>query len=101
GKDVILNIDVNGARTLRARGLLRFTVSYGFLAPSSVSRLEERLRARGTEDEVEIARRLEVAARELEEIPGVDYLVINDEFDRAVDELAGIITAERVRIVRR
>jgi guanylate kinase len=101
GKDVILNIDVNGARTLRARGLLRFTVIYVFLAPSSLSRLEERLRVRGTEDEAEIARRLEVAARELEEIPGFDYLVINDEFDRAVDELAGIITAERVRIVCR
>lgn len=100
GEDVILNIDVNGAKTLRKRGLLRFSVVYVFLAPSSLDRLEARLRARGTEDEEEIAARLAVAARELATVPLFDYLVINDEFARAVEELAGIITAERARIVR-
>ena len=100
GEDVILNIDVNGAKTLRARGLLRFSVVYVFLAPSSLDRLEARLRMRGTESEEEIAARLGVAARELATVPLFDYLVVNDEFDQAVEELAGIITAERARIVR-
>ena len=100
GEDVILNIDVNGAKTLRKRGLLRFSVVYVFLAPSSLDRLEARLRTRGTENEEEIAARLAVAARELATVPLFDYLVINDEFAQAVEELAGIITAERARIVR-
>ncbi len=99
GEDVILNIDVQGAKTLRKRGLRGFSIVYVFLAPSSLSRLEERLRARGTEDEEEIRARLAVAARELREIPEFDYLVINDDLERAVEELSGIVIAERARIV--
>ncbi len=99
GEDVILNIDVQGAKTLRKKGLSHFSVVYVFLAPSSLARLEERLRARGTEDEEEIRARLAVAAQELEEIPEFDYLVINDDLERAVEELSGIVIAERARIV--
>ncbi len=99
GDDVILNIDVQGAKTLRKKGLLRFSVVYVFLAPSSLSRLEERLRARGTEDDEEIRARLTVAAQELKAIPFFDYLVINDDFERAVEELSGIVIAERARVV--
>ncbi len=99
GKDVILNIDVEGAKTVRRRGLDEFTVIFIFFSPSSLEALRERLRERGTESEAEIEARLEVASREMEAIPFFDYLVINDDLGRAVEELSSIIVAERCRIV--
>jgi guanylate kinase len=100
GEDVVLNIDVEGARTLRKQGLHDFSVVYVFLAPSSLDLLEERLSARGTEDEDQIRARLEVAAGEMGALPLFDYLVLNDELDRSIDELRAIIVAERCRIFR-
>ena len=101
GEDVVLNIDVEGAKTLRPKGLIDgVTTVYVFLAPSSLDRLEERLRKRGTEDEGAIRARLDVAAREMGALPHFDYLVINDELDRAVEELEAIILAERGRLLR-
>ena len=100
GEDVLLNIDVEGAKTLRKKGLIdRAATVYVFLAPSSLDRLEERLRKRGTEDEGAIRARLDVAAREMEALPHFDYLVINDELNRAVEELRAIILAERCRLL--
>ena len=99
GKDVILNIDVEGAKALKGSGLLDFSVVYVFLTPSSLAILGERLRIRGTEDEEEIRARLTVAAQEMETLPLFDYLVVNDELDIAVDELRSIIVAERSRIL--
>ncbi len=99
GKDVILNIDVEGAKALKKSGLLDFSVVYVFLTPSALSILGERLRARGTEDDGEISARLTVAAQEMETLPLFDYLVVNDELDIAVDELRSIIVAERSRIL--
>jgi len=100
GKDVILNIDVEGAKSLHERGLGEHTIVYVFLTPSSLDRLAERLRRRGSEDEEEIEERLRVAESELKELPTFDYLVINDDFETAVAELSAIITAERLRITR-
>ena len=100
GEDVVLNIDVEGAKTLRSQGLVDFTVVYIFLAPSSLHLIEKRLTERGTENDEQIRRRLEVASREMEALPFFDYLVLNDELDRAVDELQAIIVAERCRIIR-
>jgi guanylate kinase len=99
-KDVILNIDVEGAKALKESGLLDFAVIYIFLTPSALAILGERLRIRGTEDEEEIRARLTVAAQEIETLPLFDYLVVNDELDVAVDELRSIIVAERSRILR-
>jgi len=98
GLDVILNIEVTGARTLQAKEIPGIRVIYVFLTPSSVDELESRLRKRNTEDEEKIQRRLAVAKREMLALPEFDYLVINDDLDTAVDELASIIIAERVRI---
>ena len=100
GLDVILQIEVQGARRIREDGIAGCRVVHVFLTPSSLDRLGERLRARGTETEEQIARRLAVAADEIRQIEAFEYLVINDDFDRAVDELAGIIVAERARIIR-
>jgi len=99
GVDVILNIDVEGARRVRQTGLGEQAVIYIFLVPSSLERLEERLRERGTESDEQIAARLEVAKREMEALGLFDYLVINDDFDTAVNELKSIVFAERLRIV--
>jgi len=98
GLDVILNIDVEGAKLVRRTGLGDHTVVYVFLVPSSLSRLEDRLRARGTESDEQIVDRLEAATREMEAIGVFDYLVINDDLETAVAELRAIITAERLRI---
>ncbi len=99
GKDVILNIDVNGARTLKQSGLSDFSVVYVFLTPSSLEILGERLRERGTETQVQIGSRLEVAGEEMKSLPIFDYLVINDDLETAVDELRSIVVSERCRVI--
>lgn len=99
GKDVFLNIDVNGARKLMERGLGEFSIVYVFLTPSSLEILGTRLRERGTETEEQIESRLSVAAQEMKSMPLFDYLVINDALDTAVDELRAIVVAERCRII--
>jgi len=101
GQDVILNIDVEGAKTVRGRGLAESSVVFVFFAPASLDQLGQRLRERGTETEEEIEARLRVAACEMTAIPVFDYLVVNERLDAAVDELAAIITAERSRVVDR
>jgi len=98
GEDVVLNIDVKGAKRLQSRGLLDFSVIYIFLSPSSLAILGQRLRERGTETPEQIHGRLEVTRQEMEALPLFDYLVINDDLERAVDELRSIIVAERSRI---
>ena len=99
GKDVILNIDVNGARTLKQRGLSDFSIVYVFLTPSSLEILGTRLQERGTETEEQIKSRLKVAAEEMKAMPFFDYLVINDDLETAVDELRSIVVSERCRVI--
>lgn len=100
GLDVILNIEVEGAKTLQKRDMGDMRVVYIFLTPSSIHELEERLRKRNTEDGPKIRRRLEVAKREMDSLPLFDYLVINDDLITAVRELSSIIVAERIRLPR-
>ena len=99
GKDVILNIDVNGAKKLIDRGLNDFSVVYVFLTPSSLEILGTRLHERGTETEKQMQARLAVAAEEMKSMPLFEYLVINDDLDTAVNELRSIVVAERCRLV--
>jgi guanylate kinase len=67
-----------------------------FLRPSSIEELERRLRARGTESEDAIARRLEVARRELARAGNYSFQVVNDVVDRAVDEISQILTRQGI-----
>jgi len=97
-KDVILNIDTKGARLLRNRESTDFSAVYIFLTTSSVNILKERLQERGTENETQIDARLELSIQEMKALPLFDYLVLNDTFSTAVDELRSIIVAERARI---
>lgn len=97
GQDVLLDIDVQGARQVRAR---RSDAIFLFLAPPSMEELEKRLRGRHTETEEKIERRLEGACHELAAIPEYDYLVVNDQVGAAVLSVQSIIEAERSRVPR-
>jgi guanylate kinase len=97
GEDVVLVIDVQGARQVRARGIQTIGV---FVLPPSAGVLEQRLRGRSKDSEEQIRRRLEVAGAEVDEYAMYDYVVINDELDAAVDRLRAIVGAERVRTRR-
>ena len=99
GVDVVLNVEVRGARALR-EARLGFPVVLIFLIPPSWEELVRRVRSRGTENEEALAERLRIARAELQHIPEFDYLVINDELERAVERVAAIVQAERMRIVR-
>ena len=95
GKDIILDIDVQGARqlmdTLKNKGV------FVFISPPSLQELEKRLVNRGTESESVIATRLNNAHVEMKSLEYYDYVIVNDRVDQAVDELKSIIIAERSR----
>jgi guanylate kinase len=95
GNDVVLVIDVQGARKVRRRGVETTAV---FVMPPSFQALEQRLRGRCKDSEAAIARRLEVARQEVVAFAEYDFVVINDEITAAVDRLRGIVTAERARL---
>ena len=97
GEDVVLVIDVQGARQVRSRGCEVVSI---FVLPPSSTILEQRLRGRSKDSDDQIARRLAVARSEVDEYSQYDYLVINDELNTAVERLQAIITAERARTQR-
>ena len=90
GRDVLLEIDVQGAKQLKAVMLGAVTL---FLEPPSWEVLEDRLRSRGTEDEAALARRLETARRELSDAEGFDYRVVNEDLTEAVEQVDRILMA--------
>ncbi len=96
GRDVVLVIDVQGARQVRQRGDRVVGV---FVLPPSFAVLEARLRARsaGNVDETHLTRRLETARREVEAMREYDYIVVNDDLDACVDRLRSIVVAERAK----
>jgi guanylate kinase len=94
GVDVILEIDWQGARQVRQ--MMPGTVSI-FVLPPSREALEQRLRGRGQDSDEIIARRMRDAVSEMSHCFEFDYLVINDDFDTALGELAAIIAANRLR----
>ena len=94
GKDLVLDIDVQGARQLRSR--IPEAVSVFILAPSRQI-LEQRLRARGEDREDVIERRLRDAAEEIRNYDRYDYVVINRDLDDSATTLSAIVRAERVR----
>ena len=95
GEDVVLVIDVQGARQVRSRGIETVGI---FILPPSAGILEQRLRGRSKDTEEQIRRRLEVACSEVPEFAHYEYVVVNDELGAAVDRLRAIIVAERARV---
>jgi guanylate kinase len=94
GEDLVLVIDVQGAAQVRSRGLPLVGI---FVLPPSFAVLEARLRCRSRDPEDQIRRRLDTARREIGALDGYEYVVVNDEVDRAVDHLRAIVLAERAR----
>ena len=97
GRDLVLVIDVQGARQVRARGIENSAI---FVLPPSADVLEQRLRGRSKDSEEQIRRRLEVARREVADFATYDYVVVNDELDACVGRLQSIVMAERARVKR-
>lgn len=94
GEDVILDIDWQGARQVRAA----IPEAVGiFILPPSVAELERRLRGRSQDSEETIAARMDEAHQELAHHGEYDYLVINEQFDQALEELAAICLQPRLR----
>ncbi len=97
GDDVVLVIDVQGARQIRQKKLAALTV---FVMPPSAAVLEQRLRGRSKDDEAAIQRRLAVACGEVASFEEYDFIVVNDELTSAVDRLRSIVVGERTRLGR-
>ena len=97
GKHVILEIDWQGARQVKAR--IPETVSI-FILPPSREELEQRLRLRGTDDEPTISRRMRDADREMSHYHDAEYLVINDAFEQALFDLDAIIHTQGLTLAR-
>ncbi len=90
GKNVILKIEVQGAENIKKL----YPDSVGiFLLPPSMEVLENRLRSRGTEDEDDVKKRLEIAHNEMQKSKNYDYFVINEDIDCASDDVLTIIKA--------
>ncbi|MBT8763575.1 guanylate kinase [Desulfohalobiaceae bacterium Ax17] len=94
GQDLVFDIDVQGARQLKeSLGL----GCYVFIFPPSFEALKERLQKRGTDDEKTIAKRLENAKAEISQSHFFDYWLINDDLNKAYEQLRSIVVAEKLR----
>jgi guanylate kinase len=96
--DILLDIDIQGARQIRAR-YPRDSVTI-FVLPPSFEELEGRLRRRGTEDSAAIERRLERAHAEAQAYPEYDYIIVNDDIADSIARLETIVRAERMKVAR-
>jgi guanylate kinase len=94
GKDLVLDIDVQGARQLKSQIPEAITI---FILPPSMQILEQRLRARGEDREETIERRLREAADEIRNYRAYDYILINRDLEQSDLALSAVIRAERLR----
>ena len=94
GRDVLLEIDWQGARQVQVQVPDAVSV---FILPPSREALEQRMRARGQDSEAVIAQRLAAAREEMSHYGEFDYLIVNEVFNTAVDEMCAIFTASRLR----
>ena len=97
GKDVILTIDVKGAKHIKKK--YPDSISFFFRA-SSVEELKKRLIKRGTETEESIAKRMEISDWEQKQAKDYNYHIVNDKIENAVNEVLSIIETERKRVPR-
>jgi guanylate kinase len=95
GDDVVLVIDVQGARQVRSRGIETVGI---FVLPPSASILAQRLRGRSKDSDGQIRQRLQTACREVGEFAQYEHVVVNDELETAVSRLSAIVMAERTRV---
>lgn len=97
GEDVVLDIDVQGARDIRAAYPEAISI---FIVPSSAGVLADRLRTRGLDTEDAIRKRLINAAKEIEQAQDFQYLIVNDDLEKASLELESVVRASRLTPAR-
>src|SRR5690606_29211140 len=97
GHDVLLEIDWQGAAQVRAKVPDAVSV---FILPPTRQALAERMRKRGQDSDEVIARRLAAAREEMSHYAEFDYVIVNEVFDTAVDEMCAVFTASRLRLAR-
>ena len=100
GKDVILKIDYQGAQQIERQLETKITCLRIFILPPSLQTLTKRLTSRGQDEPKVIQQRLKTAKTEMQHHINYDYLVINDNFDKAVQDLSTIIEAQRLTVVK-
>ena len=93
GLDVLLEIDVQGARQLSDCGIPSLSI---FITPPSLDELRKRLEERGTEGKEERERRLAIVEEELSQAESYDHVIVNDDLDRALSEIESILGLEPV-----
>lgn len=97
GRDLLLDIDVQGASQIKRAYPNAVSV---FLLPPTRARLEERLRGRGTDDRGTVERRLRAACGEIESLSSYDYVIVNDHLPSAVEQFLSIVRSERHKVAR-
>ncbi len=97
GFDVILKIDVQGARQIRSS---EREAVFIFIAPPSMDELRRRIQGRGTETPEAVEKRFQTAVREVQEAVSYDYIVVNDQIPEAVSRLKTVVLAEKSRVQR-
>ncbi|MEW6386656.1 MAG: guanylate kinase [Thermodesulfobacteriota bacterium] len=97
GYDLVFDLDSRGAQAVKHNFPQAVFI---FILPPSLEALEERLATRGDLAPAELARRLEQGRGELREVPGYDYLVVNDEIPQALEQLRAIVSATRCRTAK-
>lgn len=97
GKDIVLNIDIQGASQVKKRCPEAVLI---FILPPSIGILEQRLRNRKSDTEDEILKRLQLAKTEISKIDNYDYVVVNKDIKDSVSKLLAIITAEKSKLER-
>jgi guanylate kinase len=97
GHDIILEVDVQGAASVRAMLADAVTI---FILPPSFQILKQRLQARGTDSPEELDLRLRNAPTELQDYSAFQYVILNDDLERAANQLTAIVHAERARLSR-
>jgi guanylate kinase len=98
GLDILMDVDVQGGRNIKKQFPESVLI---FLLPPSLETLENRLTTRGTDDPSVVKRRMAQAAEEIKSCSWYDYIVINDDLEKAIHEAQSIIVSERCRWVRR
>lgn len=93
GTDVVLEIDWQGARQVREQHPEACSI---FVLPPSLQALTERLTGRGQDDADTIARRMQQAVAEISHVEEADYIVVNDDFNKALSDLRGLVLAQRL-----
>ena len=97
GNDVILEIDIEGARQINEK---RSDAIFIFILPPSMKILKQRLVARGTESKDQVVERFKTAYKEINEVAKYNYVIVNNDIDTALNKMIAIITCEKCRVDR-